>query len=120
MRWGTRSPEANTWAALDRRVTLLRAAVVDDGLQSGPDWDEPVTLGTVWASKADISDGERWRAGQVQAHVTTRFRLRWSSVTAGLTAKDRVTCEGRTYDIVAVKEIGRREGVEITAAARTD
>ncbi len=34
--------------------------------------------------------------------------------------KDRVRFEGRVYDIVGVKEIGRREGLEITAVARPD
>lgn len=103
---------------LDRRVQFLRATLADDGLASAETWDDYGL--PVWASKADISDGERWRAGEVAAHITTRFRVRWSQFTADITPKDRLECEGRTYDITGIKEIGRREGIEITAAARAD
>lgn len=103
---------------LDRRVQFRRAVLADDGLASTEVWAD--YLGPVWAEKTDISDGERWRAGAVAAHVTTRFRVRHSSETATLTPKDRLVCEGRTYDISGIKELGRRVGLEITAAARAD
>jgi SPP1 family predicted phage head-tail adaptor len=104
---------------LDRRVQFLRATLADDGLSHvetfGPHGDP------VWAHKTELSDGERWRAGEVAAHVTARFVVRWSHFTAGVTPKDRLTCEGRTYDISGVKEReGRRQWLEITAAARAD
>jgi SPP1 family predicted phage head-tail adaptor len=102
---------------LDRRVTIERATMADDGFGQAPTWAE---LATVWASKRDVSDAERFASGEVAAQITTRFRIRWSSVVAGIDPRDRLICEGRTYDIVAVKEIGRREGLEITAAARAD
>lgn len=104
---------------LDRRVQFHRAALTDDGYTAAAEtWAD---LGSpVWASKADISDGERWRAGEVQAHITTRFRVRWSAFSAGITPKDRLVCGGVTYDISGIKEIGRRELLEITAAARAD
>jgi hypothetical protein len=56
----------------------------------------------------------------VQANITTRFRVRWSTFTAGITPKDRLICEGVEYDITGIKDIGRREFREITAAARAD
>lgn len=104
---------------LDRRVTLLRYG------QSGVDaWNNPVmgwtTLATVWAGKQDVSDGEKVRAGQMLATLTARFRIRWSSTVKDLNPKDRLTCEGRTYAIAGVKEIGRRVGLEITATAIAD
>jgi head-tail adaptor len=74
----------------------------------------------VWAEKLDISDGERLRGEQVGASITTRFRVLYSPVYADLNAKDALLLEGRRYDIVGVKEIGRREGLEITATATTD
>lgn len=103
---------------LDRRIQFRRAGIGDDGLSASEAWADYGS--PVWASKADISDGERWRAGEVAAHVTTRFQVRWSLFTAGITPKDRLVCEGRTYDITGIKEIGRRERIEITTAARTD
>lgn len=73
------------------------------------------------ASKSDLSDGERWRAGEVQAHVTTRFLVRWNALTDGLTPVDRLVCDGREYEIVGIKEgAGRRQWLEITCAARID
>jgi SPP1 family predicted phage head-tail adaptor len=103
---------------LDRRVQFRRANMIDDGLSKAEAWLDHGS--PVWAAKADVSDGERWRAGEVAAHITTRFRVRWSLFMAGITPKDRLTCEGREYDISGLKEIGRREGIEITAAARVD
>jgi SPP1 family predicted phage head-tail adaptor len=103
---------------LDRRLQFRRATITDDGLAKSETWADHGS--PVWAAKADVSDGERWRAGEVAAHITTRFRVRWSLFTAGITPKDRLACEGRSYDITGIKEIGRREGLEITAAARAD
>lgn len=104
---------------LDRRVQFLRATLADDGYTTAAEsWGD--LGGPVWASKDDISDGERWRAGEVQAHITTRFRVRWSGFTAGITPKDRLVCGGVTYDISGIKEVGRRDLLEITAAARAD
>jgi len=103
---------------LDRRITLERFGTTYN------EWNEPVSgwaaLGTRWASKTDISDGEKLRAAQVGASVTTRFQVRYDSVTKTLTAADRLTCEGKEYGIVGTKEIGRREGIEITATTGND
>jgi head-tail adaptor len=104
--------------ALDRRVQFLRGIVADNGF-------EQVEVFTahgspVWASKVDVSDGERWRAGEVAAHITTRFQVRSSAFSRGLTPKDRLVCAGVTFDISGIKEIGRQQMLEITAAARAD
>jgi SPP1 family predicted phage head-tail adaptor len=103
---------------LDRRVQFRRSSLVDDGVSKVEVFADHGT--PVWASKRDLSDGERWRAAEVQAGVTTRFVVRWSGFAAGLTPKDRLVCEGREYEITGTKEIGRREFVEITTASRTD
>lgn len=104
---------------LDRRVQILRAAPVDDGLavvEAFAPHGHPI-----WARRMDISDGERWRAGEVQAHVTTRFTVRSSAFTRALTPKDRLVCEGRAFDIAGIKQVGARGTfLEITAAARID
>lgn len=102
----------------DRRVQFERYSEADDGFGAVKAWSahgDPQP-----AEKRDISDGERWRASEVQAHITTRFRVRSSLFTRGLTPKDRLVCEGRTYDISGIKELDRRRTLEITAAARAD
>ena len=104
---------------LDRRVQFRRAILTDDGFGMVETWADHGT--PRWAKKTDVSDGERWRAGQVQANITTRFTVRWSTFARDITAADRLVCEGLTYDITGIKEVGsRRTFVEITAAARAD
>ena len=103
---------------LDRRVQFRRFTASDDGfatVQAWADYGLPV-----WAERRLVSDREQVAAAQVAASITARFLVRCSDLTGAITPKDRLICEGREYDITGVKEIGRREGVEITAAARAD
>lgn len=101
---------------LDRRLQFLRAVQGDDGYGN-------VTLswaphgGPVWGSRRDISDAEQVAAGRVLATVTARFVVRHSSFSAGLTAADRFTCDGATWEIEGIKEVSspRRGFLEITA-----
>lgn len=102
--------------ALDRRVTLRHATITKDEYNANVEtWAD---LATVWASKADISDAERVRAQQTGARVTTRFQIRWNTTVSALTTRDQLVCEGRTYQVAAIKEMGRRSGLEITATAQ--
>jgi len=111
---------------LDRLVQFRRAELVDDDYTTALRWDEVTPENDnhgspIWASKADVSDAERWRAGEVAASITTRFVVRWSAFSRDLTPKDRLVCEGLEYNITGIKEgKGRRQWLEITAAARTD
>ena len=103
---------------LDRRITIQRASISYDAFNAPVEaW---AGIATVWASKEDIKDGERLRAQEVSAEITTRFRIRWSSAVSDVNPKDQIIFDGKTYDIFGVKEIGRREGLELTAAARAD
>lgn len=99
---------------LDRRVRFERKTVEDDGFSADGtvSW---VPIATVWASVVAVSDGEKWRAGALGAIVSHRIRVRFSSVFADLTAADRVVYRGDVLEIGAVKELGRREFLEITA-----
>jgi len=103
---------------LDRRVTLERFTTTVDS------FNEPVKAWGVLAARAasyyPLSDGERFRAGETAATASARFVIRYSAAVADLNPKDRLTFQGVVHDIVRVKEIGRREGLEITANARAD
>lgn len=105
--------------SLDRWVQFRRAAMSDDGFSSVEtfaDYGNPQP-----AKKEDASDAERWRAHEVGAMISTRFTVRWSPFTAGLTPKDRMTFEGAEYNITGIKEVGpRHRWFEITASARAD
>ena len=108
-----------TAGQLDRQIQFQRFTLTDDGFGSVEAWADHGTL--EWASKTDISDGEKWRAQEVSASISTRFMVRYSAFTRDITPKDRLTCEGFSYDISGIKEIdGRRRWLEITAAARPD
>lgn len=104
---------------LDRLVQFQRGYETDDG------YGVKVTFSDhgapQWAAKRDVSDGERAAAGWIEATTVSRFTLRWSTFTADIDPRDRLTCEGRAYVIMGVKEAeGRRRWVEITAKALTD
>ena len=103
---------------LDRRITILRATVAADIFNEQVEtWG---TLAVVWAHAAPVMDAERQRAGETLASKSYRFTIRYSSDIADIDPRDRVTFDGRTYDVQGVKEIGRREGLEITATARAE
>lgn len=104
----------------DRLITIERATVTQDDPGSGENVETWGTLAQVYAGKHDVSDRERLAASEMQAELTTRFRILFSHTVADVNPKDRVIFEGRTYNIVAVREIGRREGLEISASARAD
>lgn len=103
---------------LDRRISILRATTAADA------YNEPIatwaTLATVWAKAAPVMDAERQRAGETLAAKAYRFTVRFSYDVYDVDPRDRVTFDGRTYDIAGVKELGRREYLEITATARAE
>lgn len=104
---------------LDRKILLQRFTSTQHA-GTGEEvkvWND---LASVWASKRDVSDSERVASAEVSAAITTRFQIRWDSSWASLNAKDRVVYDDRIYGIVGVKELGRREGLEISAIARAD
>jgi SPP1 family predicted phage head-tail adaptor len=102
----------------DRLITFRRLGRTFDAYNRPVEgWTDLVQA---WAEKADISDGERMQAAQIGATVTARFRTPYAPVYASIDAKDRIVLDGREYDIKGIKEIGTREGLEFTAAARAD
>jgi SPP1 family predicted phage head-tail adaptor len=104
--------------ALDRRIVLQRATFAPN------DFNEPVAtwsdLITVWAAVYQVTDVEQFRAQEIGAEVTTRFTIRYSSGVADLGPTDRVAFDGREYNITGVRELGRREWLEIRAVARAE
>lgn len=102
------------------RITLLRAAMVDDGLQTIP--GVPVAIGTVWAARRDISDGERLKGGEKAAELVARFVIRATAFSRTLTAKDclREAADGPVLEIFGVKSMHEGQLIEITTMQRSD
>lgn len=105
---------------LDRRVQFQRFTTTDDGFSTVEAWADHGA--PVWAQRSDVSDGEKARAGEVQASLMTRFMVRSSAFTRGLTPKDRLVTESVTFNITGIKEPpgSRRQWLEISATARAD
>jgi SPP1 family predicted phage head-tail adaptor len=102
----------------DRRVTIRRATTTrDETNQPVEAWAD---LATVWANAKPVADGERLRAGETLGNKAYRFTIRYSTTVAAVDPLDRVVFDGRTYDVNGVKELGRREYLEITATARAE
>lgn len=101
---------------LDRRIQFQRYTVDDDGFSEVKIWADHGS--EIWASKVDLKDWEKLRGDGASAELTSRFRVRSSSFTRGLTAKDALKYRGVTYEIFGIKELGRNEYLEITAGAK--
>lgn len=106
-----------TASKLDRIVLFHRANLVDDGFSTVEVWEPYGT--PQWALRQDVKDSEKWAAGQVQATISTRFHIRSTEFTRTIDARDRIECEGTTFNITGTKQVhpGRRQLIEISAVA---
>lgn len=106
--------------ALDRRITIQRYTATQDAF--GGDVQTWADLITVSARRSDVSDSERIAANQINATQMSRFVVRSSTVTRGLTPKDRISYDNSHWDIHAIKETkdGRLRFLEITAMRQAD
>lgn len=106
---------------LDRWIVIQRSTDTQD------EYGSPVkvwsTLATLRAAYNPVSDGEKFAAGEVASTLSARFIVRYGAVWADVSSLDRLTFEGKTYDIVGAKEVtaeGRRRFIEITAGSRSE
>ncbi len=99
--------------SLDRVVTVQRAIEATDDLgQVVNTWS---AIATLRAAKIQATTTEYLREAGLQGDSVVIFRARWLD---GLTVRDRLQCEGVTYDVKEIKELGRRKGLEIRTVAR--
>ena len=103
---------------LDRRITVQRKSIAhSDSGQEVVTWQD---VAEVWAEKVENRGEERFAAQQLVGHAIKTFRIRWSSVVDEITTEHRLTFDGREYDITDVREIGRRDGLELDAFAPSE
>lgn len=93
---------------MDRRIVLQSVSRTQDA--AGEPIETWAALATVWADVSPIRGNERFVDNQEKAERTTRFRIRHRS---DITADNRISYGGNIYDIEAVMELGREEGLEI-------
>ena len=82
---------------LDQRVLIERFTSEPDEI--GQPVEAWVTVGTTWAAVEPQAGREFVAGGAAQSELTTRIRLRYRP---GLTSGDRVTHDGRVYDVQSV------------------
>ena len=103
----------------DRRIVIQSPGTptVNAMGEQIPNWE---TVATLWAKYMPLRDSERLQAAQVQSTITVRFQVLWSLSVDQVDERHRVLFDGRVFDVVGVKEIGRREGLELSCAATSE
>lgn len=102
-------------AELDRRISIIRSVDRLDEAGKPLSTGEEVLL-VAWAKYIPISDSEKL-THKHQADLSARFTIRWSNAGAGAKSSDRLIFDGKTFGIFGIKEIGRRQYLEITGGA---
>lgn len=98
---------------MDRRIMIQSLSVSLDG--AGQPVETWADVEEVWAQVTPQPGGEGFRSRQIMGRAVTVFKIRYRS---GVTAQHRVVYGGQNYDIHDVREIGRREMLEIDTSAR--
>lgn len=102
----------------DRRITIQRKVISHDDYGA-----EVVTwsaVATVWAEKIEARGQERFNAQQFVGKSAKSFRFLWSAAVAVVTTEHRILFDDREHDIHDVREIGRREGIEVDCTVRSE
>lgn len=100
---------------LDRRVTIRRATQTRDAFNNPVEtWYD---VATVWAQQRPNRGGERFTAQEIAGAAVTTFHLRFR---VDVTVMDRIQYDGRDWNILDVREIGRRVVTEIDCTARAE
>lgn len=106
---------------LDRRITLQRFTSASD-TGSGEQVKTWATLGpsSISASHRRASARETIASAELAAAASDVFEIRWDSAWSDLSPLDRLLFNSVVHEIVAVAEIGRREGLRVDTVVRGD
>lgn len=97
---------------LDKTIEIQRQTVaVDDYGTQTEGW---TTVTTIRAQVMQSTTEEFLRSFGTTSDIAIMFRIRHMD---GLTPTDRVLFNGKAYDLKEVKELGRREGLDLRCAA---
>jgi SPP1 family predicted phage head-tail adaptor len=95
---------------LDRRIKIEQRVETQNSV--GEAEISYVLLAEVWAEKKFMSGRELFTAAQFVPTGQVMYKIRYRS---DVDEKCRIVDREDTYDIVYLADIGRREGLEITA-----
>jgi SPP1 family predicted phage head-tail adaptor len=99
----------------DRQLQLQKPAVVaqNDYGEEAPAGFEDVE--TVYGEQKPGTGAESFLGQQQTAQQAVSWQIRYR---ADINTTWQFTCEGRTYQIIAIQEIGRRAGLLVTTYSR--
>ena len=103
---------------MDRRIVIERATLTTNTYgERAESWG---TYATVWAeiSYKFGSGTESIQSDQILTKQPVSFIIRYSATTAGVIPTDRVSYGGDLYQIEAIQEIGRAEGLRVVTTLR--
>lgn len=92
-------------SGLNRRVQLLKPTQVKQ--PSGERIASWAAVATVWAEKTFLTSRDVTREQGTKSEAEAKFRIRYR---ADINTNMRLTCDGRTFAINGLEEIGNREG----------
>lgn len=84
---------------LRERVTFQRQSTEADAYGNVSGDFAAITGGTVWADIRETTGKEAIASGAVESTRTATIRVRYSSITAAITAADRVQARGSVWNI---------------------
>lgn len=96
--------------SLDREITIERVTTTLD--DAGTPQETWATLASLRADLLDDVADERQSEQGASSRRLVTFQTRFF---AGVTVADRITFEGQPLNLLQVKEIGRRRGLELKA-----
>lgn len=103
---------------MDRHITVQQLTADSPAQDSyGTPSESWGTYKKMWAEKRDTGGTESYMGKALQAEITTVWRVWYDS---GITHKMRIYYNDEGYDIVAINELGRKEGLEIMTTKLTD
>ena len=101
-------------AEFDRRISIMRYIKGEDEAGMPTLESSPQKICDAWTKYIPVSDGEKLTHKPV-SELTARFTIRWTPKAASIETSDRLVFEGHPYGIFGIKEVGRRQYLEITA-----
>jgi len=108
-------------AAGSRRWQITLRRLVESQSDSGAVKFTPETVKTLWAQKITDRGTEAFREGQIVAWANVTWRTAWfQDELEDPTVKWQLVEGARVYDVLAVREIGRRAGWEFNTRARAE
>jgi SPP1 family predicted phage head-tail adaptor len=102
----------------DTRITILIPVISYNEFNESIETFQEFSI--VWASRKDATTSESLRASEIGSKLSARFVIRWSAMSARIDTRFRIAHSGQAFDITGVRAIGRRDRIEIDAAARAE